>query len=80
MSATSSNSNTNKLTESSTISTTTDILPTNEHLKKRSKKDYNNNKKRPALYTVHTSTTNPENSKKILQKSGESGYTRKINI
>ena len=67
MLTTSSNSNTNKLTESFTISTTIDILLTDEHLKKRSKKDYNNNKKRPALYTIHTSTTNLKNSKKLTK-------------
>src|SRR5205085_11749109 len=73
MSATSTNNNNTKLTENTITSTAADTSPTDEHLKKRNKKDLNNNRKRSALYTVHSSTINSENSKKNLQKNGESG-------
>ena len=68
MLATSTNNSTIKLTESSTTSTNTDTLPIVEYLKKRSKKDYNNNKKRSTPYTVNASITNSENSKKNFTK------------
>ena len=73
--ATSTNDNNTKLTESPIASTAADTPLTDEHLKKRNKKDLNNNRKRSALYTVHSSTINSENSKKNLQKNEKSGST-----
>ena len=67
MSATSTNDNNTKLTESP-IASAADTPPTDEHLKKRNKKDLNNNRKRLAPYTIHSSTINSENSKKKFTK------------